>query len=1016
MKKRILSLILGICLVCALFVPASAAARDPYEGFSLANMDAATTTSYRTNNGYLENPGYNQTYTYENVDFGKDGAISVVVETGTTADYAGATVNVYIDSTSNKPIATFVVPASNWGTPYANYCDITTPITGRHNVLLKTGGKATNFFNIRFVKQPSAEDNYVDYAETTGPYIDIAGSAYCKDIVLLWELGLIQEEEDEAMYYPELLVTRGQLLSTLVKCLGEEVSGSGKQVFTDITEDSDLFDAASFAKELGLITGLPDGSFRPDEFILAKDAVSIVCRMLGYDAYAQMRGGYANGYMTVADEYDILDGIDTGHYLTAGAMARLISNAIHAPYFDVSSLLGETAVYEMNEDGILSRYRNIHHDKGLVAANNISGVSQPVPGVQGNYVIINEEEYKAGSSYARVLLGYECDFYYQIKGDEKTILSSHPQDRVKVTELASYTHDIASVTAESIVYYDENGKEQTIDIGNDCYILYNGVAADDALSDLIGTNPFRGRLRFVENKKSKNTLMIEEYQNIIVGGASKSDAYIYDDLEKHKYSFTDEDFVYLQRNNRPAQYADIQKGDVAMMYTSKNKTGSKLVRVFASNATMTGTISVVSDDAVTINGLDYKLAAECQDVPKPGETVTVKLNDMNEIVAIGEAEASSYAIGWMLECADFDTESLSPSSRIRVYDTDNQIHEYTLAANGTIDGVAYRNNASTLQMEMCGAPVRYLLNKDGLVTSMDTILQGAGGEEDALDDYIPKTKLYYSASGRILYSYSTGLTKGIAAPNIKVINKYGDSTDEDDYEWGTSISINEKKYVTGYSFDFSEGSIDVLMVEGSSATRPNTAALVFDRISSAVNEDGDVCDKFYGIEGSKEVTYYLTNDDPELKAKMKALKKGDWVTVNYNRDEIVGLTVYYLYGGEESRTYTYGGEEKELTAALHEGKGISQGKSAWYPDEKYVYATVLERYGDHILVEHKGVNEDGTKNVEYLHLGSNSAVRYLPATGSDKVENGISVGSVMVGDTILIEMLSASTRTIYIVG
>ena len=157
-------IILAIGLVCSLFVPVSAAGQDPYEGIKCPNYDEATNnTHYIASYGCISNSGSNQVYTYKDVDFGTNGAYGVTVETSTAPPYVGAEINIYLDSTENKPIATFTARDSGWGIPLAHYVELKTKVTGRHTVLLKTGSKPTDFYSIRFHETVLAENSYDDY-------------------------------------------------------------------------------------------------------------------------------------------------------------------------------------------------------------------------------------------------------------------------------------------------------------------------------------------------------------------------------------------------------------------------------------------------------------------------------------------------------------------------------------------------------------------------------------------------------------------------------------------------------------------------------------------------------------------------------------------------------------------------------------------------------------------------------------------------------------------------------------
>jgi len=60
------------------------------------------------------------------------------------------------------------------------------------------------------------------------------------------------------------------------------------------------------AYEAGIITGDSDGNFRPQEEVTQHEFVTMVVRLLGFEARVQELGGFPHGYLQVADELRLL--------------------------------------------------------------------------------------------------------------------------------------------------------------------------------------------------------------------------------------------------------------------------------------------------------------------------------------------------------------------------------------------------------------------------------------------------------------------------------------------------------------------------------------------------------------------------------------------------------------------------------------------------------------------------------------------------------------------------------------
>lgn len=1013
--KKIALILVTVILASLAITPFSGFANgkiDPYTGFGAASFDETTYPSCNTSGGFLGASGSNQTYTYHNVDFGDYPPLSVTIEIGAPEAYSGGTVTLYADDTKT-PIASVVVEASDWNTPLAHTCDITANITGVHTVLLKTGSSTNNFFNIRFRQKASLENAYIEYDASADRYTDIAKSPYRQDINMLYDMGFFTVDEDEeALYYPNLPVKRSRFAGIIAALAGGAPEGLGAAIFSDVSEDDPYGDAIGYISGLGYVSGFGDGTFRPDEFIRVDDAVTIICRMLGYHAYAQQHGGYTNGYLFMAKKQNILDGLNSGEYLTGDGMARLILNAINADYYTESTVYNNGGMfgYEVVPEGVLSRTMNIYHSSGLVSANNITGVSMSGNEFPDNRVIINDETFFVGESSARSLLGYECKYYYQNLDGVKTILAIAPENNAEITEAASSDFDIEKITVDEVIYYGKkDDDEHTIDVASDAHIIYNGVAIEGALSSLI-TMPFKGKIKYVDNPRAKDTLFIDEYINIIIGSFSKSDGMIYDELGNDKYVLKDADaFVYFTKGGLPSSYADVEQGDVAMLYLSKNTKGKRLARIVISDETVSGTISKIGDLGLEINGKWYELASECNPADYPiGLSTTFNLNTYGEIVCFGDMDAGDKKVAWLINCGDTSKSDLNRSYKIKVLDTDNIINVYELADACWVDGQRYKNNSATISSAACDAPIRYVLNSDNKVTEIDTVASDELNDRDVIEQVGPASATFYWDGGTRMFQQSTGLNAFIFNKDGLVLCKWTDALTPEDYTWETTSAIgSEGRSGYAYSFDFSKGCADIFVLTNPKKTYQ--ASFVVDMIATEMNDKGEICDKIVGTTGGKTVEYLVSGKYPEVTAKTKNLERGDYIRVSLDRQsEVSGISIIFLNGGAEKLQYTYNGSLQEETAVIHNGKNVGYIEAVYL--NRFVYGKVTERNGQYVKLSYTA---DGTE--EYVHLGSVMGIeKVIRSSGEFVLADNITPDKISVGDEIIIGMKDQATSCIYI--
>lgn len=94
-------------------------------------------------------------------------------------------------------------------------------------------------------------------------------------------------------------VTRAEMAKMLVLMMGltPESTVCG---FTDVPADHWANVYISRAVAFGIVNGMGDGTFLPDEAITYQQAVKMVVCALGYGVDAERRGGYPHGYVMTA--------------------------------------------------------------------------------------------------------------------------------------------------------------------------------------------------------------------------------------------------------------------------------------------------------------------------------------------------------------------------------------------------------------------------------------------------------------------------------------------------------------------------------------------------------------------------------------------------------------------------------------------------------------------------------------------------------------------------------------------
>ncbi|NJD02943.1 MAG: S-layer homology domain-containing protein, partial [Ruminiclostridium sp.] len=122
---------------------------------------------------------------------------------------------------------------------------------------------------------------------------DVVGTAYEGAVSRLVALGVINGYPD-GTFGPEDSITRAQFAAIVVRALGYEslaATAAGITKFSDVAANHWGAGYINIAVSLGIIKGYGDGKFGPEDKVTFDQAVTMIVRALGQEAYAEAKGG-----------------------------------------------------------------------------------------------------------------------------------------------------------------------------------------------------------------------------------------------------------------------------------------------------------------------------------------------------------------------------------------------------------------------------------------------------------------------------------------------------------------------------------------------------------------------------------------------------------------------------------------------------------------------------------------------------------------------------------------------------
>ena len=200
------------------------------------------------------------------------------------------------------------------------------------------------------------------------------GVEYYESVDLLSDLGIIQGYPDGS-FAPDNDVTRAEFTSLLIRSMNLENIAKASNLdnfpFTDCTSPGIAYALPNIklAYERGIILGIGDNLFAPEDNVTYEQAVKMVVCAAGYEVVAIENGGWPYGYLTTGQNLSLLNGVNgtIGVPAKRWQIAQLLYNA-----FDVNlmekSLTGEgEPVYTINQRTTwLNSYLNLTKDTSLL--------------------------------------------------------------------------------------------------------------------------------------------------------------------------------------------------------------------------------------------------------------------------------------------------------------------------------------------------------------------------------------------------------------------------------------------------------------------------------------------------------------------------------------------------------------------------------------------------------------------------------------------------------------------------
>ena len=158
------------------------------------------------------------------------------------------------------------------------------------------------------------------------PDVD-SNSPYSTAIQYVSELGVMVGDSN-GNFNPNQIVSRCEMATIICRMLGMAENLSKSEVFDDVPTNHWANAYVGKVAELGIVGGYGNGKYGPGDPVTYEQAITMIVRTIGEGDRANYNGGYPNGFIKVAQEKNLLNGIQAvqGQGLSRGAVAILLYN------------------------------------------------------------------------------------------------------------------------------------------------------------------------------------------------------------------------------------------------------------------------------------------------------------------------------------------------------------------------------------------------------------------------------------------------------------------------------------------------------------------------------------------------------------------------------------------------------------------------------------------------------------------------------------------------------------------
>ncbi len=805
--------------------------------------------------------------------------------------------------------------------------------------------------------------------------------------------GIISALYPEAVTDSEGCYTRSEFLTVLVNLMNfGGVSDAGSIPYADVLPDSDFYGVLSFGLNSGIVSKAD--CFYPDNKITVIEALTMAIRAAGYDDYAANHGGYPYGYLKTANELDMTLDIaaELSHELSYADGLIILYNLLEVDVLEAKTFVDGNVEYTKTGGiNFLYTYRKIRIAKGLVEANQFSGIYSRTESCAEGYIKADNTLYKGDYSH---LLGYNAKVYYNDDSARSIVYAHSFENTVQTFK----TEDAIELSNGCFYYLDNAGTKRKSPLKQGYTILYNGKTIPLGRFKAITSED---RVwTFIENSGdgTYDIVSVTDTRYMVASRVDTAAEAIYDYNKKQSFLDLEEcSYKVYNADGTPAELHDIITG-TPIGYSISEDGELCTIKIFKDYAA--GKITAMeTGKKIYIDDVAYDLSKYYIDNINTftiGSKAMCYLGNDNRVIFIDEiiddGMTYAYAVDIQKSLGIDDviyikmfTQSgdmlIAPLKEKLVYNGDTKKDEEAYVAIRQLidDGVGLTGDDL---MRHDGTRVfKYTMDPEGRVNrialsyqliKLSDITEPTGAYDRPL--------IYSSNNAYYRYSiFSPYVVTNSSTIFFKIPQSASGKDVDDNYEIVDSgFFANGECFVTTYDVTAGGFAPVVLVSSDDTTVADGTGSAVVERVYETINKEGTVCyglelymngeyGLYYAIEGTTEAASYNTIKN--------SVGPGDIVraTVN-NKKEI--KSVIHDFDYSEPDIINSAAEETMTSWVVNVANPDKTGFST--KENGYLWGSVYSSEGENLIIVPYGTD----MSADILHTTDITAVNFASTTAA----------------------------------